>query len=167
MAIVKGVGMGAAQPSAHAVGLSAAEASHRLSVGGPNALPEPAPTPLWRRAAAQFASPLIYILLCALAFDLAVWMYEGSGGWPVEAIAIGLILVVNAALGLYQEQRSEAALTHVKALAGARAWVLRDGQLVHISTEAIVPGDRVRLEAGDRVPADGTLADAHGVMLDE
>jgi Ca2+-transporting ATPase len=94
-------------------------------------------------------------------------MYEGAGGWPVEAIAIGLILLVNAALGLYQEQRSEAALTHVKALAGARAWVLRDGQLVHISTEAIVPGDRVRLEAGDRVPADGTLADAHGVMLDE
>jgi Ca2+-transporting ATPase len=123
--------------------------------------------PLWRRFVAQFESPLIYILLFALAFDLGVWIYEGSGGWPIEATAIALILLFNAALGLYQEQRSESALTHIKALAGAQAWVLRDGQLAHIPTHAIVPGDRVRLEAGDRVPADGALADARGVMLDE
>ena len=148
-------------------GLSTTEATERLSRVGPNALPERAPDPLWRRFVRQFQSPLIYILLFALAFDLGLWLYEGAHAWPIEATAIGLILLFNAALGLYQEQRSEAALTRLKALAGAQAWVLRDGQLVRLPTHALVPGDWLRLEVGDRVPADGTLMDARGAMLDE
>ena len=148
-------------------GLSTAEAVDRLSRVGPNALPERAPDPPWRRFVRQFQSPLIYILLFALAFDFSLWLYEGTQGSPVEAIAIGLILAFNATLGLYQEQRSEAALTRLKALAGAQAWTMRDGQFVRLSTHALVPDDLVRLEAGDRVPADGTLAEARGVMLDE
>ncbi len=94
-------------------------------------------------------------------------MFEEAPGWPIESTAIGLILLFNAALGLYQEHRSEAALSRLRALAGARAWVLRDGQLVHCPTRQLVPGDVVRLEAGDRIPADGTLFDARGVMIDE
>ena len=148
-------------------GLSAADAAERLARSGPNALPARARDPLWRRFARQFQSPLIYILLFALAFDLGLWLYEEAHAWPIEATAIALILLFNAALGLYQEQRSEAALAHLQALAGARAWVLRDGALVHLPTAEIVPGDSVRLEAGDRVPADGTLVDTHGAMLDE
>jgi Ca2+-transporting ATPase len=148
-------------------GLSTADATDRLSRVGPNALPEKAPEPLWRRFARQFQSPLIYILLFALTFDLGLWVYEGAHAWPIEATAIGLILLFNAALGLYQEQRSEAALTRLKALAGAQAWVVRDGQLVRLPLHALVPGDAVRLEAGDRVPADGTLVEARGAMLDE
>lgn len=152
---------------AHVNGLSTAEATERLSRTGPNALPERRPEPLWRRFVRQFDSPLIFILLFALAFDLGLWLYEGAHGWPIEASAIGLILFFNAALGLYQEQRSEAALARLKALAGAQAWVLRDGELVRLPTQALVPGDSVRLEAGDRIPADGTLQDARGAMLDE
>ena len=148
-------------------GLSAAEATARLAQVGPNALPERRPDPLWLRFVRQFNSPLIFILLFALAFDSGLWVYEGAHGWPVEASAIALILLFNAALGLYQEQRSEAALTRLKALAGAHAWVVRDGELVRLPTHALVPGDRVRLEAGDRVPADGTLHDAHGALFDE
>lgn len=148
-------------------GLSTAEATERLSRVGPNALPEHAPDPLWRRFVRQFQSPLIYILLFALAFDLGLWIYEGAHAWPIEATAIGLILLFNAALGLYQEQRSEAALARLKALAGAQAWVLRDGHLVRLPSHALVPGDAVRLEAGDRVPADGTLMEVRGAMLDE
>jgi Ca2+-transporting ATPase len=148
-------------------GLSTAEAAERLARVGSNALPEGAPDPLWRRFLRQFASPLIFILLFALAFDLGLWLYEGGHGWPVEATAIGLILLLNAGLGLYQERRSEAALARLKALAGAQAWVLRDGHLVRLPTHEVVPDDWVRLEAGDRVPADGALVDAHGAMLDE
>ncbi len=148
-------------------GLSSAEAAGRLKRHGANALPERRPDPLWRRFVGQFASPLIYILLFALAFDLGLWIYDGAHGWPIEASAIALILLLNAALGLYQEQRSEAALARLKTLAGAQAWTLRDGALVHLPTHLLVPGDRVRLEAGDRVPADGTLVDAHGALFDE
>ena len=148
-------------------GLSASEAAARLAHVGPNALPERRPDPLWLRFVRQFNSPLIFILLFALAFDAGLWVYEGAHGWPIEASAIALILLFNAALGLYQEQRSEAALTRLKALAGAHAWVLRDGELLRLSTHALVPGDWVRLEAGDRVPADGTLHDAHGALFDE
>ncbi len=148
-------------------GLSTAQATEELARVGPNALPERAPDPLWHRFVGQFQSPLIYILLFALAFDLGLWSYEGAHAWPIEATAIGLILLFNAALGLYQEQRSEAALNRLKALAAAQAWVLRDGQLVRLPARALVPGDWVRLEAGDRVPADGTLIDARGAMLDE
>jgi Ca2+-transporting ATPase len=148
-------------------GLSSAEAAERLARVGPNALPERPPVPWWRRLLGQFASPLIYILLFALAFDAAVWVSEGARGWPVEAIAIGVILLLNAGLGLYQEQRSEAALARLKALAGAQAWVLRDGHLIRLAVQDIVPDDRVRLESGDRVPADGVLAETFGAMLDE
>ena len=148
-------------------GLSTTEATGRLARVGPNALPERAPEPMWRRLLRQFASPLIYILIFALAFDLGLWLWEGVQTVPIEASAIGLILLLNAALGVYQEQRSEAALARLKALAGAQTWVLRDGQFVHLPTEALVPGDRVRLGAGDRVPADGTLVEPRGAMLDE
>jgi Ca2+-transporting ATPase len=148
-------------------GLSGAEAAERLLRAGPNALPEHAPDPFWRRFVRQFQSPLIYILLFALAVDLGLWLYDGAHAWPIDATAIGLILLFNAALGIFQEQRSEAALTRLKALAGAQAWVLRDGQLVRLPTHAIVPGDRVRLDSGDRIPADGTLIDARGATVDE
>jgi Ca2+-transporting ATPase len=148
-------------------GLTSTEAAERLNSIGPNALPERPPEPLWRRFLRQFQNPLIYILIFALVFDLGHWLYEGAAGWPIDATAIALILGLNALLGVYQERRSEAALAHLKALAAAQAWVLRDGQLVRVPTAALVPGDWVRLESGDRVPADGLLKDAHGAMLDE
>ena len=113
------------------IGLSTAEATERFARFGPNALPERAPESLWRRFVRQFASPLIYILLFALAFDLGLWLYERMQAWPIEASAIGLILLLNAALGLYQEQRSEAALARLRRW-GAQAWVLRDGHLVRL-----------------------------------
>jgi Ca2+-transporting ATPase len=148
-------------------GLSTAEANERLVRFGPNALPGHSPDPVWRRFARQFRSPLIYILLFALAFDAGLWIYEGAQAWPIEAIAIGVILLFNAMLGLYQEQRSEAALARLKALSAAHSWVLRDRQFIRLPSPALVPGDVVRLEAGDRIPADGALAGAVGAMLDE
>lgn len=148
-------------------GLSTREAKRRFQENGPNTLPEQAPTPMWRRFANQFKSPLIYILLAALAIDFGVWVREGASGLPVESLAIGLILLLNAGLGVYQESKSEAALAKLKEMASPHVWVMRDGKLQHLPSLEIVPGDVLRFEAGDRVPADGTLLEANGVMIDE
>jgi len=148
-------------------GLSSEEARLRLKEYGPNALPEKPPEPLWRKFLRQFQSPLIYILLFALAVDLVLWSLEGAQGLPLESLAISAILLLNAGLGTLQEKRSEDALRRLKALAEPMAWVLRDGEFRRIRSREIVPGDVVRLEAGDRVPADGVLVEAGGVMVDE
>lgn len=148
-------------------GLSSREAQVRFAQYGPNSLPERPPKPLWKRFLEQFQSPLIYILLFALCFDFGLWVHEGGQGIPVEALTIAVILLLNGGLGVYQEQRSEQALAHLKELAAPQSWVLRDGQWRRMPSREIVPGDWVRLEAGDRIPADGVVREAHGVMVDE
>jgi Ca2+-transporting ATPase len=148
-------------------GLSKDEARERLERHGPNALPEKPPTPLWRRFVRQFQSPLIYILLFALVVDIVIWVSEGSSGMPVESIAIAIILLLNAGLGVFQENKSEAALARLKEMATPLVWVMRDGRLERLPSSELVPGDLVRIEAGDRIPADGKLVEAQGVMIDE
>jgi len=109
----------------------------------------------------------MYLLLAALAIDIVIWFIEGAHAWPIESIAIAVILLLNAGLGVYQEGKAEAALEHLNKLAAALVWVLRDGQLLHLPHTELVPGDVVRCEAGDRIPADGKFIEAQGVMLDE
>jgi magnesium-transporting ATPase (P-type) len=75
-------------------GLSTREAAERLSKHGPNELPEPAPEALWRRFLRQFASPLVYLLLFALAFDVSRWLAQGARSLPIEAVAIAGILTL-------------------------------------------------------------------------
>jgi Ca2+-transporting ATPase len=148
-------------------GLSQAEAAARLDRYGPNALPEAQAVTLWQRVLRQFRSPLIYILLFALALDVGIWVTEGAHGIPVESIAIALILGLNTTLGVYQERKAEAALTRLKAMAASLVWVLRDGRVAHVPATELVPGDVARIEAGERVPADGVMVEVHGVMVDE
>lgn len=148
-------------------GLTQLEAERRLKEVGPNALPESPPEPLWRKFLRQFQSPLIYILLFALLLEGGLWLWEGRVGVPLEALAILAILLLNALLGVWQEKRSEEALFRLKALAQPTAWVLRDGVFRRLPAWATVPGDVVRLEAGDRVPADGRLLEAQGALVDE
>lgn len=148
-------------------GLSNQEAQIKLRQHGPNSLPETAPIPFYRHFLRQFQSPLIYILLFALMVDAAIWFIEGATGLPVESIAIGIILLLNAGLGVYQESKSEAALAKLKEMTTPLVWVMRDGKLQHLSIHDLVPGDTVRIEAGDRIPADGKLIEAEGTLLDE
>ncbi len=148
-------------------GLSTTEAAARLREHGRNVLPETPPLSWWRRFANQFRSPLIYILLFALAVDLTIWFAAGHSGWPFESIAIAVILLLNAGLGVYQESKAEAALARLRALAESQVWVRRDGHIVRLPSAEVVPGDLVRVEAGDRVTADGHLVEAHGVLVDE
>ena len=148
-------------------GLTAAQAARALAEHGPNALPEAKPVTVLQRLVRQFRSPLICILLVALLIDLGIWIAEGAKGVPVESLAIALILLINAGLGVYQESKAEAALARLKKLATSLVWVMRDDKLQHLAGTERVPGDGVRVEAGDRVPADGVLLEAQGVMVDE
>lgn len=148
-------------------GLSQQEAEERLRRYGANALPQTPPVSVWRRLLEQFRSPLIYILLFALATDLVIWYFAGHSTWPVESFAIGLILLLNAGLGVYQERKAEAALAHLQSLAETSVWVVRDGQVTRLPSTRLVPGDLVRVESGERIPADGTLVHVSGLMVDE
>lgn len=156
----------AVSPELAVTGLTAAEAASRLAQHGSNSLPEKAAEPFLKRFLRQFASPLIYILLFALAVDFGVWVREGGHGVPFESLVIAAILLMNAGLGVWQEAKAESALARLKSLATPQAWVLRDGQWTQQPATDLVPGDVVRLEAGDRVPADGALR-GPGVAVDE
>jgi len=148
-------------------GLTQAEAAERLRSVGPNTLPRARPVSLASRLLHQFASPLMYVLVAAVAIDLGIWWYHGASEWPIEALAIAAILLLNAGFGVFQERKAEAALTRLKSMASATAWALRDGTLQRVPNDELVPDDWVRLEAGDRVPADAVLIDGDGVMVDE
>ncbi|MGD9582103.1 MAG: cation-translocating P-type ATPase [Lysobacterales bacterium] len=148
-------------------GLSPEAAAERLAEHGPNALPVAAAISAWWRLLRQFHSPLIYLLLFAFAFDLGLWLVEGRVGAPVEALAILSILLVNAGLGAFQEFRSEQALNRLKAIAAPQAWVMRGGWLLRVASDRVVQGDLLRVASGERVPADGRLLAAEGLLVDE
>lgn len=148
-------------------GLTSAEAAARLEEVGANVLPEARKTPWWERVLCQLHNPIIYILLFALAFDAVVWTIEGMHGWPIESIAILAILAFNTIMGVWQEYRAEDALARLKELAAPYVWVRRDGHLTHIPAAQLVPGDLIRVESGDRIPADGEVTSEQGLMVDE
>ncbi len=149
------------------MGLSSEEAAKRFEQYGQNTLPEALKTSLWLRFFKQFQNPLIYILLFALIFDFGVWFFNEAEGIPLEALAIFAILLLNAVLGVFQEYRAESALDKLKNLTIPLVWVFRDGKLTQTSSTNLVPGDVVRLEAGNRIPADGLMLSSEGFLVDE
>ncbi|HEX8790459.1 MAG TPA: cation-transporting P-type ATPase [Polyangiaceae bacterium] len=148
-------------------GLSQHEAERLLREYGPNEMPEPKPDPVWLRFLRQFRSPLIYMLFFAVAFDVGDWFYDRFEGWPVEGAMIAAVLLLNAVLGTLQEVRSEEALAQLRTLTAPFAWAVRGGRLVRVPGRTLVPGDLVRIEAGERLGADGQLVGGGGVMTDE
>lgn len=141
-------------------GLSDDDAAERLARHGPNALPPPS-RPSWRaRALRQFDDLLIRVLLLAAALTALL------GEWADTAVILAVVLI-NAAIGLLQEGRAERALEAIGGLLAPRATVLRDGLRRTLPAEALVPGDIVLLEAGDRVPADLRLIDAAALRVEE
>lgn len=141
-------------------GLSTREAAARLKKFGYNDLPhEPPPTAL-EILLRQFRSPLIYILLVAAVISLLT-------GQPEDAAFIGVVLLVNASIGGYQELRAERSSRALQHLLHTQAHVVRDGKVVDIDAEELVPGDVILLESGGRVPADVRLISSQGVECDE
>jgi Ca2+-transporting ATPase len=147
-------------------GVRASRARH-----GDNALPSaPRPSAL-RRLLAQLRDPLVGTLLVAACIAAGVAMLEESdASWAVrfgDTMAIGLIVVLNALLGFWQERRAEAALDALASMVASHARVIRDGVVKLVDARELVPGDVIELEAGDEVPADVRLLVARELAVDE
>jgi Ca2+-transporting ATPase len=141
-------------------GLDALEHAARLGRTGPNRLPDKPPRSPWAVLISQLKGFLNLMLLIAAVIAWAV-------GDLKDALMIGAVTVFNAVLGFAQEHRAERALLALKHMVAFRARVRRDGQIVELAAEDLVPGDIVLLEAGDRVPADGRLFFTHSLEVDE
>ena len=141
-------------------GLSSEEAEQRLQEFGPNELTEAPPTTFWQMLREQFANFVVILLIVAAIISAALGDY-------VEAAAIMAIVVLNAALGVFQERRAEQSLAALRKLAAPDALVLRDGSRRAIPAGQVVPGDIVLLDAGNYVPADVRLLEAINLRVEE
>ena len=150
-------------------GLSAAEARRRLEQYGPNRLKAAAETPWWRRLLEQFENFLVIILLAAVVISMIEWLLQDprESALPYEAIVIMAIVVLNAMLGFIQEARAEKSVRALMALAAPEATLVRDGERQRVTTNEIVPGDIVLVEAGDKIPADARLIEVANLQTDE
>ena len=140
-------------------GLTSAEAASRLETVGPNTLPAATGTPVWKRLFDQLTHFFAAMLWVAGALAIV-------GGLPELGVAIFVVIVVNALFAFAQEYRADQAAQQLRNLLPRRAMVIRDGERVEISADDVVPDDLVALIDGDRICADMTCVESHGLLLD-
>lgn len=141
-------------------GLTKEEVDKRLERYGPNALKEEPPRSILAMFIDQLKETLIIILIIAA-------IVSGALGEWIDSIVIMIIVVLNAILGVFQENKAEQALKALKEMTKAHVKVLREGHVTQINVEKLVPGDVVLLEAGDSVPADARLVEVASLMVNE
>jgi P-type Ca2+ transporter type 2C len=142
------------------VGLGPGEAAARLSAVGPNELRRVRPTSVMSILLAQLKGVIAGLLVVALGVSLAT----GDG---LQALAIGVVLAINAGLGTVTELRARRAIEALLQLDVPRAVVVRDGQLQGVDARDLVPGDIIEVGAGGHVPADGRLIRSLDLRVDE
>ncbi|MDQ1324177.1 MAG: P-type Ca2+ transporter type [Chloroflexota bacterium] len=142
-------------------GLAAAEVTARRTKFGANRFAEQQPEPRLRAFLRQNADPMQIVLLVAGILSI----------WPVGQVSTGVLLILltllNAYLGLNQEGKAAAAVAALQKMMVVKARVRRDGELVELPAEELVPGDVVAFEAGDLVTADGRIIAAANLEIDE
>ena len=148
-------------------GLTAEEVSVRRQKYGENRLQGQKKKTVFQRFLQQFKDVMILILLAAAAVSFVVALSEGETKEFFEPLLILVIVVLNAALGVFQESRAERALEALKNLAAPHARVIREGQEQVVDASELVPGDVIRLEAGDFVPADARLIRSVSLKAEE
>jgi P-type Ca2+ transporter type 2C len=141
-------------------GLTTAVAARRLAEIGRNEIAREKETSRWALLAAQFGSPLVWLLLAASVIS-------GLLGDLIDSIAIAVILVINALVGFFQEFRAEKAIAALRSMTAPHARVQRDGRALLIPAVEVVPDDVLWLEAGDVVAADARLVEAHALSINE
>ncbi len=148
-------------------GLTAAEAEKRLQEYGANVLKEKKKKTNLQRFLDQFKDVMILILVAAAIVSFVIAWIEGDAKAFFEPCLILLIVILNAIMGVLQESKAERALDALKGLSAPHARVLRDGQEQIVDAASLVPGDIIRLEAGDFVPADARLLQSAGLKSEE
>ncbi len=141
-------------------GLPIEEVQRRREQYGLNALPRPPRPSAWKRFLRQFHNALIYVLLISAVITAFL------GHWVDAGVILGVV-VVNALIGFVQEGRAEEALEAIRNLLSPRAKVRRQGRLLEVPAEELVPGDLVIVESGDRIPADLRLLQVKNLRIDE
>jgi Ca2+-transporting ATPase len=144
-----------------AVGLTAAEVEARRQKYGPNRLAEAAKEPAWHAFLRQYRD-LMQLVLVAAAVVSMVALQDFSTG----LVVLGLT-VINAVMGLHQEGKAAESVAALRKMLIIRTHVRRDGQIVELPAEELVPGDIVSFEAGDKVPADGRILVAATLEIEE
>ncbi|GBG94251.1 cation-transporting ATPase [Ligilactobacillus salitolerans] len=140
-------------------GLKNEDAKQRLAKDGPNKL-ESKRTPKWKIFLRQFDNMITYILIAAMAMTLLV-------GDQTDTLVIGLVVVINAFIGYFQESNAADALDRIQQMLALEATVYRDGMRLDIPAEELVKGDVVYLEAGDSVPADLRIVQDANLRIQE
>ena len=148
-------------------GLTEEEAAARLGKYGPNKLKEGKKKTYLQRFLGQFADVMILILLAAAAVSFVIAVMEGETKGFFEPSLILLIVILNALMGVMQESRAEKALDALKNMSAPHAKVIRGGKEQIIDASGLAPGDVIRLEAGDFVPADARLIKSASLKSEE
>lgn len=148
-------------------GLTEEQAAERLDEVGPNKLKEKKKKTNLQRFADQFKDVMILILLAAAAVSFVVACVEKNPREFFEPLLILLIVVLNAFMGMLQESKAEKALEVLKGMSAPHARVIREGREKIIDASLLVPGDVIRLEAGDFVPADARLLKSVSLKSEE
>jgi Ca2+-transporting ATPase len=148
-------------------GLSDEEARARLVTHGHNVLTVEKPVPAWKKFFAQFQDVLVILLLVATAISAGLWVYERDSALPYEAIAIFIVVLLNAILGYIQQERAEEAVAALRRMSAAQARVIRNGVRHSIPADEIVPGDIILIEEGDTIPADARLISSSSLQTAE
>ncbi len=146
-------------------GLSSAEAERRLAEHGYNKLQQGKKKSLLERFLGELADPMIIILIVAAVISGITAFYSGESF--TDVIIIMAVVIINAVLGVVQESKAEAAIEALQEIAAATSNVMRDGKMVVLRSEELVPGDIVLLEAGDAVPADGRIIESASLKIEE
>ena len=147
-------------------GITQEEAKKRIEHYGKNKLADKKKENIFIRFIKQFNDFMIIILIVASIISAVVSKFDGSGDY-IDSIIIIAIVVFNAIMGLLQEAKAEKSLEALKTMTAPVAKVKREGKIVTIPGEEVVPGDILFLEAGNYVPADARLIMASNLKVEE
>ena len=148
------------------IGLSTDEAKKRRIEYGLNKLNQKKKESLFIKFIKQFNDFMIIILIIASIISLVLAKMEGTNDY-IDSIIIIAIVIFNAILGLIQESKAEKSIEALQKMSSPTAKVKRDEKIIEVSSEEIVPGDIVILEAGKFVPADCRLINSYNLKIEE